>query len=166
MRGQRALVSLLVVAVCACSASSPGSTDAAAPQGLTADATDGRGGPETTVPSASDAHTGGLSESFDRCMSTAGGITPEIQSCLDAEVERQEKRLSTAYDQLLSTLDNQRRAILASEQEAWVTRRDAECAYLADEGGQAEQLESDGCYLDEVAARAAELERRLAGGDG
>ena len=77
-----------------------------------------------------------------------------------AELAFQDKRLNVAYQKLRISLPKDGRLALRSEGRAWIDRRDKRCAPDLD-GGTAALLDANQCRLDETAARAAALEKRM-----
>lgn len=104
-------------------------------------------------------------ESYQKCIDASEGITPKMQDCIAEEYEYQDRRMNTAYAQLMQRLDGDAEARLRDAQRDWVARRDTECV-PGDDPGQAQMLVSDDCSMELTAARAAELEKMLAAATG
>jgi uncharacterized protein YecT (DUF1311 family) len=108
-------------------------------------------------------HQGGtamLRSTYDQCLNNAGGVTPEIQDCIETEYEFQETRLDKVYKELLAKSGSDQKAALEIEQKKWLSDRDTQCAMDPNEGGQGQRLEANDCFLEMTAKRAAELEAR------
>jgi uncharacterized protein YecT (DUF1311 family) len=101
-----------------------------------------------------------LRSTYDQCLKNAGGVTPDIQDCIETEYEYQETRLDKAYQELLAKLGGDKKTVLETEQKRWLDDRDAQCGVDPDEGGQGQRLEANDCFLEMTAKRAAELETR------
>lgn len=101
-----------------------------------------------------------LRSTYDQCLKNAGGVTPDLQDCIETEYEYQEARLDKAYQGLLTKLGGDKKAVLETEQKKWLDDRDAQCGVDPDEGGQGQRLEANDCFLEMTAKRAAELETR------
>ena len=100
-----------------------------------------------------------FSKTYSECVEKAGGVTPAIQDCIADEHDRQDKRLNTAYRQLLSALPEKRKTQLRDVQRKWLAFRDANCGFYGDPGGgQAGRLAANECVVRVTALRAAELE--------
>ena len=87
-------------------------------------------------------------------------MTAALNDCIGAELAFQDKRLNVAYQKLRISLPKDGRLALRSEGRAWIDRRDKRCAPDLD-GGTAALLDANQCRLDETAARAAALEKRM-----
>lgn len=100
-----------------------------------------------------------LRESLDKCLKDAAGTTPGIRDCMNSEHAYQDKRLNTAYKQLMALLNDGNRISLRDEERRWISFRDKFCA--PDDSGQGQELETDECLVDQTADRATQLEERL-----
>lgn len=101
-----------------------------------------------------------LRPSYQSCISASQGVTVTLNDCIGAELAFQDKRLNVAYRQLRISLPKNARLALRGEEQAWIDRRDKRCAPDPD-GGTAALLDANQCRLDETAARATALERRM-----
>lgn len=101
-----------------------------------------------------------LRKSYDTCIKASGGVTPDMQDCIDDEYEHQEGRLRKAFEALLTRPSADTKADLHAEQTKWLSERDAQCDWDEMQGGQAQRLEANSCFLEMTAKRAAELEAR------
>lgn len=101
-----------------------------------------------------------LRNSFDECIQASGGVTPEMQGCIETEFEYQDARLNQAYQSLLARSTGDQKAKRESEQTQWRSERDSWCGWDAKEGGQAQRLEANDCFLNMTAERATALEAR------
>lgn len=100
-----------------------------------------------------------LRPSYDQCISAAGGVTPSMHDCIDAEYRFQDARLNTAYKVLMAKLGGKAEVKLRDAQRHWIATRDERCA-LDPDSGQAGALDAYECRLEMTATRAAELESR------
>ena len=99
------------------------------------------------------------SKSYTACLDKAGGITSAMQECIRAELERQDRRLNAAYQALMGSVAEKRRAQLRDAQRKWIAFRDANCGFYYDpEGGSAARLAANECMVTLTAERAHELE--------
>ncbi|MGG6462020.1 lysozyme inhibitor LprI family protein [Solilutibacter silvestris] len=98
-----------------------------------------------------------LRPSYDECISAAGGVTPSMHDCIDAEYRFQDARLNSAYKAFMAKLGGKERTKLRDAQRHWIAKRDEQCASDPD-SGQAGALDAYECRLELTANRAAELE--------
>lgn len=99
------------------------------------------------------------SDSYAACLNNAGGVTTVMEECIQRELEIQDRRLNTAYQALMKSLSEKRRAQLRDAQRKWIAFRDANCSFYFDpEGGSAARLASNECVVTLTAHRASELE--------
>ncbi|WP_417493633.1 lysozyme inhibitor LprI family protein [Maricaulis sp.] len=79
--------------------------------------------------------------------------------CTVEEYDAWDARLNTAYDALMQRLDTPRTDRLRDAQRAWMTLRDADCAFAASayEGGSMQPLVQAGCMMDYAAKRTLRL---------
>lgn len=115
---------------------------------------------ETSMESAVQGEDALLRPSFEVCISRSGGVTPDMQDCIAVEAAYQDGRLASAYAALRSLLPPAERQALESEQTAWLAERKKACTWNADEEGQGQLLDAEGCALEMTAKRAARLETR------
>lgn len=105
------------------------------------------------------AHDGKPSTEYEKCLNRAGAVDPEALECMSAEFTRQDKRLNTAYQKLMSALSPAQKKRLQEAQRLWVKYTEANCAFYYDpDGGTSARQSSNQCEIDARAARAAELE--------
>jgi uncharacterized protein YecT (DUF1311 family) len=101
----------------------------------------------------------GTSESYTTCLDKASGVTLAMVDCIKEELERQDRRLNTAYQTLMVSLPEKRRPKLRDAQRKWIAFRDANCRFYFDpDGGSAARLASNECVVTLTAHRARELE--------
>jgi uncharacterized protein YecT (DUF1311 family) len=99
------------------------------------------------------------SKSYAACLDKAGGATFAMQDCISEELERQDRRLNGAYEALMGSVPEKRRAQLRDAQRKWIAFRDANCEFYYDpQGGSAARLASNECVVTLTAERAHELE--------
>lgn len=101
----------------------------------------------------------GLSQTFSTCMDQAGGVTPSMVECMNAETERQDVRLNKAYKDIMAGLSAGRKKQLQEAQRLWIKYRKANCDFYYDpDGGSIARINANDCFLSATAARAKELE--------
>ncbi|HEY6992323.1 MAG TPA: lysozyme inhibitor LprI family protein [Xanthobacteraceae bacterium] len=99
------------------------------------------------------------SRSYAACLDKTGGVTSAMQDCIREELERQDRRLNGAYQALMGSVPEKRRAQLRDAQRKWIAFRDANCEFYYDpQGGSAARLASNECVVTLTAQRAHELE--------
>lgn len=94
---------------------------------------------------------------YEKCISDADGVMPEMIECSVDELSRQDSRLNAEYKSLMLRTSNKQE--LRERQRAWIKERDKECA-IAEDSGQAGSLNSTECLLNKTKKRAAELEKQ------
>lgn len=102
----------------------------------------------------------GTRPSFDTCIKNSEGTTPGLRDCLREEHGFQDRRLNQTYKELMGSLNETDRKSLREEERRWIAFRDKFCA-LDKEPGQGQELDSVGCFVDQTADRATELQSRL-----
>lgn len=98
--------------------------------------------------------------SYLRCLDASGGVTPSMKSCMSDEFEFQDKRLNSAYKQLMSSIDETHKTSLRAEERQWIRRKESTCRAPA-EAGQGDELVAYDCVVVQTATRASDLEGRL-----
>ena len=99
------------------------------------------------------------SKSYAACLDKSGGATFAMQGCISEELDRQDRRLNGAYEALMGSVPEKRRAQLRDAQRKWIAFRDANCEFYYDpQGGSAARLSSSECVVTLTAKRAHELE--------
>ena len=78
------------------------------------------------------------SKSYATCIEKAGGATFALQDCISEELERQDRRLNGAYQVLMDSLPEKRKAQLRDAQRKWIEFRDANCEFYYDPQGGSE----------------------------
>lgn len=97
---------------------------------------------------------------YSKCLAKAEAVDPVILECMESEYDRQDKRLNTAYKNLLNGLSGTRKKQLQDIQRLWLKYTEANCGfYYGDSGGSLDRQISFQCSIDARAARATELER-------
>ena len=102
----------------------------------------------------------GIRSSYQTCLDKTDGVTPNMQDCIDAEYEYQDKRLNRVYKSLMDRLDSAERSSLRTEERKWLVNRDKTCVAPTAYGGQAQELVYGDCRLKTTAKRATALEVR------
>jgi len=105
------------------------------------------------------------SKEFNSCADKSGGVTVDLRTCTNAELQQQDQRLNRAYQKLTQTLQPASRKKLKAVQLAWIQFRDAQCELeVANAGdGTLGLLVADSCHLEMTTRRANELEAILKG---
>lgn len=85
--------------------------------------------------------------------------TYEVRICLSNELDKEDANLNKQYKLCMNKLDKISQSKLKAAQKAWISFRDAECEYQADEmrGGTYETVIALGCHVSETKERAEEL---------
>ncbi len=97
--------------------------------------------------------------SVENCIDKTDGSTVKILGCVDAEIIKQDKRLNTAYQNVMKSLTNENKERLKKAQQIWIKYRDANCAFYADpDGGTMASIIGANCVMDMTTQRAKELE--------
>jgi uncharacterized protein YecT (DUF1311 family) len=99
----------------------------------------------------------GYRTSFQSCSDAAAGVTAEIMSCIDAELDYQDARLNRLYRNLHAKLHAREWQKLQAEERAWLARKGMECRAGAG-GGTADAIDIASCELDFTVRRANQLE--------
>jgi uncharacterized protein YecT (DUF1311 family) len=103
-----------------------------------------------------------LRQGFNECVEKSEGVTPEMQACIEVEYQFQDARLHSAYQSLLQMQDATARKSIEQSQKAWLSSNEKECAWNAQDEGQAQRLDANYCNLRSTAKRAFDLEKELA----
>lgn len=112
-----------------------------------------------TLPVVAYSHEAKMTSAYDKCITRAGAIDPEILECMSAEFLRQDKRLNAAYQKLISVLSPNQKKGLQEAQRFWVKYTEANCAfYYNPDGGTSARQSANQCEIDARASRAKELE--------
>lgn len=97
--------------------------------------------------------------SFEVCLEKAVGVTSDMLNCISIETKQQDKRLNTAYQNLMKSLSNKRKEELKKTQQLWIKYRDANCEFYRDpDGGTMASIFGANCIMDMTTQRAKELE--------
>ncbi|WP_235187633.1 lysozyme inhibitor LprI family protein [Methylobacter tundripaludum] len=92
-------------------------------------------------------------------MDQAGGVTPSMVECMNAETERQDVRLNKAYQDIMGGLSPERKKQLQEAQRLWLKYRKANCDFYYDpDGGTIARVSANDCFMSSTAVRAKELE--------
>ena len=98
---------------------------------------------------------------FAVCLDSAGGVTPDIQACIEDEFVFQDAQLQASYNELQNSLSDKEKSLLEASQKGWMTERETECVWEAETEGQAQRLEANLCHLRKTAERVKVLEGRM-----
>jgi uncharacterized protein YecT (DUF1311 family) len=100
-----------------------------------------------------------LRPSYQHCLDAAGGTTPGMQDCINAEFSYQDKRLNFVYKRLMSVASASERTRLRNEEREWIVAKEKRCA-VPGSPGQGDIIDSASCVVTETAKRATGLESR------
>ena len=99
-----------------------------------------------------------FSKDFYKCDKERGETTIGIASCLEEELNREDKKLNTAYKKAKESIQSFRRESLKKVQLAWIAYRDAKCGFLHHkDSGSSGSLDEQKCLIKETMSRAKEL---------
>src|SRR5258708_4906891 len=84
--------------------------------------------------------------------------TADIVQCLATQTAVWDRRLNTAFQNLVGSLPARRRDRLRTAQRLWIQYRDANCAYYASGEGTIRRVEATECMRSMTQIRAQELE--------
>jgi len=98
---------------------------------------------------------------FEECLDDAGGVTPDMQACIESEFVFQDAQLQASYNELQNSLEDEEKFALEASQKEWMTERETACVWEEETEGQAQRLEANLCHLRETAERVSVLEGRL-----
>jgi uncharacterized protein YecT (DUF1311 family) len=103
----------------------------------------------------------GYSESYNKCMESSGGVTVEMNNCINQEYGLQDASLNKVYKEKMALLDNDKKSELKSKQREWIKIRDKECnektKNAGAEGGTSEIIILNDCLLEKTTIRVNEL---------
>lgn len=100
-----------------------------------------------------------FSDQLSTCIEETRGVTAVINSCLDAELSRQDARLNAAYQKALGRVAGENESRLRSSQRQWTKYRDASCDFIGSlTGGTVDSIRYLECLVRETSHRANELE--------
>jgi uncharacterized protein YecT (DUF1311 family) len=100
------------------------------------------------------------SAEFDKCIDRSQGVTSEMRDCSNVEEMRQDHLLNEAYRLKMARLSSPRRAALQASERTWVKRRKAFCdSYVTRDGGTAQLLFMDSCYMNTTIHRTLFIQR-------
>jgi uncharacterized protein YecT (DUF1311 family) len=101
-----------------------------------------------------------MSASFSRCIDRSNGVTVEMRNCAADELDRLDRILNDAYRQRMSKLSPPRRVALQFAERTWVKRRRAYCeSFVTPNGGTAQLLDMDNCFLNTTVHRTLFIRR-------
>lgn len=97
---------------------------------------------------------------YELCAKRADGVTSEMRDCDGLEEERLDHLLNEAYRQKMAKLTAPRRAALRASERTWVKRRKTYCdSYVTRDGGTAQLLFMDSCYMNTTIHRTLFIQR-------
>jgi uncharacterized protein YecT (DUF1311 family) len=99
------------------------------------------------------------SKTFNDCMDQAGGSTMPMRDCQDAEFALWDKALNDVYKTLMASRPAAAKTQLRDEERAWLASTKKKCDHAGDgdAGGTAQNIEIQGCYLEETVRRTVYL---------
>ena len=92
----------------------------------------------------------------------------EMNQCAAAQYQAADKKLNETWKQALKRASGQQQELLKKAQQAWISLRDADCAFLASgaEGGSMQPMLISQCMTDKSVEREAFLASLLQCEDG
>lgn len=92
----------------------------------------------------------------------------EMNQCAAAQYQAADKKLNETWEQALKRASGQQQELLKKAQQAWISLRDADCAFLASgaEGGSMQPMLISQCMTDKSVEREAFLASLLQCEDG
>ncbi|HDS5325663.1 TPA: DUF1311 domain-containing protein [Klebsiella aerogenes] len=92
----------------------------------------------------------------------------EMNQCAAAQYQAADKKLNETWQQALKRASGQQLELLKKAQQAWISLRDADCAFLASgaEGGSMQPMLTSQCMTDKSVEREAFLASLLQCEDG
>ncbi|EPH2697346.1 lysozyme inhibitor LprI family protein [Klebsiella aerogenes] len=92
----------------------------------------------------------------------------EMNQCAAAQYQAADKKLNETWQQALKRTSGQQQELLKKAQQAWISLRDADCAFLASgaEGGSMQPMLISQCMTDKSVEREAFLASLLQCEDG
>ncbi|EMM6715378.1 TPA: DUF1311 domain-containing protein [Klebsiella aerogenes] len=92
----------------------------------------------------------------------------EMNQCTAAQYQAADKKLNETWQQALKRASGQQLELLKKAQQAWISLRDADCAFLASgaEGGSMQPMLTSQCMTDKSVEREAFLASLLQCEDG
>lgn len=92
----------------------------------------------------------------------------EMNQCAAAQYQAADKKLNETWQQALKRASGQQQELLKKAQQAWISLRDADCAFLASgaEGGSMQPMLISQCITDKSVEREAFLASLLQCEDG
>lgn len=92
----------------------------------------------------------------------------EMNQCAAAQYQAADKKLNETWQQALKRVSGQQQELLKKAQQAWISLRDADCAFLASgaEGGSMQPMLISQCMTDKSVEREAFLASLLQCEDG
>jgi len=93
----------------------------------------------------------------DDCASAS--TQTELNSCTATQYQAADKKLNDTYSTAMKRADAPQRELLKKAQQAWITMRDADCAFIssATEGGSVQPMINNQCLHDKTVEREAWL---------
>ena len=99
-----------------------------------------------------------VADQLSTCLEETRGVTAAINSCLDAELSRQDARLNAAYETALGGVAGDNESRLRNAQRQWIKYRDASCDFIGSlTGGTVDSIRYLECLIRETSHRANEL---------
>ncbi|NCC04429.1 MAG: DUF1311 domain-containing protein [Proteobacteria bacterium] len=96
---------------------------------------------------------------YDQCMDSSGGVTYEMQECMNSEFQYQDSKLNEVYKKLMNSLSDDRKKQLRDAQRLWIAYTEKNCDFYDEpDGGSLERLSAISCILSSTANRVRELE--------
>lgn len=96
-----------------------------------------------------------LSDTYNKCMDNSGGVTVNMQDCMNTEHDYQDKLLNQGYKLIMKNLSDNAKKDFKKAQRAWLKWREAETsfAYSLLEGGTLASISADATFLQMTSDR-------------
>lgn len=93
-----------------------------------------------------------LTKRYSDCMEKSGGVTVNMNDCINEETQNQDARLNKAYKELIALLSTGRRKEVQEAQRAWLKFRELNCNFYAEpNGGTLERVNANSCFMSTTA---------------
>jgi uncharacterized protein YecT (DUF1311 family) len=124
------------------------------------DAMSAQSGDSDLLPQRADAsyQRATLRPQYAECVDATGGVTPELQACIDEELTWQQRRLEEAFGKVVDGPDGVDKDRLMDEQAAYMADTTRHCSARPGEDGQGQLLDAQSCRLNRTANRADALQ--------
>lgn len=97
---------------------------------------------------------------FDLCVTQSGGVTSNIQDCINTEYAYHKARIEKSFKRIIDAPDSVQKDKLMDEIAYWWSNTDKYCVWDAKTQGQGQRLDAESCRLNRAANLADKLENR------